>query len=1017
MRDAELGYFDYRFGLPMMRRLRRWRAEVRITAKDEAPAQTFSFQVEEFMPERMQLTLSTEKAVVFKGEKLVVAVQGDYLYGAPAAGNLLKSERNLQLDRHPLPDYKDYYFGDQADEKRLQREELSDLNLDEKGGGFLEIDPAPENVASPLKIRVVSSLSEAGGRVVTRSLEESYWPAQHLVGIAPEFADDVVAADSEARFAVVRVNAKGERQPGENLAATLVREDYDYFWEYSEEDGWVRQENRSEYPVKQQTLTLAAGDTGQLVFPVGSGRYRLEIEDADTGLKTVYGFYAGWAGEQARSNRPDQIELQLDKPAYKAGETIQLAIKPTAAAEAVVAVEGDELLWSKTVSLSAAGTTVDIPVADDWARHDLYISVTAFRPASSEKRIMPNRALGLIHLPLDRSERKLDLSITAPEKVIPEKPVTVLVQAANLKGGRAILSLAAVDSGVLNITRFKTPDPWSYYFGRHEYGADLHDDYGKIIESVEAQAMHQRFGGGNSGSAGGPRAQPVVQIVSLFKGPVAFDAEGKAEVELFIPGFDGQLRLMAVAMSEEQMGSAERDMIVASPVVASMAGPRFLAVGDTSFLTLELNNTTEQQQTVTLDVMANKLLNLEEVKRDLVLAAGQKEVIRLPVSARGHFGVGSVRLKLTGTDFEANRNLDMAVRPAYPAQRKTHYFEVTPGKDITLSGKLAAGLLPETVQAQLTVSNTPVLPVASALQGLLRYPYGCLEQTASSAYPYLFLCWAETEKWGLPPPTMEARNEQVQAALVRLAGMQLSSGAFTLWGSYGNTEYWLSAYVADFLLDAKRQGFKVPDYLWQQSLSYLSDHVQEGYRRPVSRYGFSDHPAHLDVAARAYAAYVLARENKAQLGTLRTILRDDAPKAVTGLPWVHLGLALILQGDRTQGQEAINKGLSMVRDEEMYLGDYGSAIRDKAMMLYQLLINNQTVPELGKQVKALADLIHGRSYLSTQEQVFVFLLGRQLEKQATQRWQAQLLLNQQTMDLSHSEVICRTCRQPIWSRE
>ncbi|MEZ5447638.1 MAG: hypothetical protein R3E89_00935 [Thiolinea sp.] len=111
---------------------------------------------------------------------------------------------------------------------------------------------------------------------------------------------------------------------------------------------------------------------------------------------------------------------------------------------------------------------------------------------------------------------------------------------------------------------------------------------------------------------------------------------------------------------------------------------------------------------------------------------------------------------------------------------------------------------------------------------------------------------------------------------------------------------------------------------------------------------------------------------------------------------------MILQGDRTQGQEAINKGLSMVRDEEMYLGDYGSAIRDKAMMLYQLLINNQTVPELGKQVKALADLIHGRSYLSTQEQVFVFLLGRQLEKQATQRWRAQLLLNQQTMDLSHS---------------
>ncbi|PID34096.1 MAG: hypothetical protein CR976_02080, partial [Thiotrichales bacterium] len=287
-RDAGLGYFSYRFNIPVTAPTGLWRAEVRIGAKDKSPAQVFSFNIEEFMPERMKLVLNADKKLLGRNDRQVIAVQGDYLYGAPAAGNKLKASRLMELDRHPVKAYKDYYFGNPEDEKRLERKELDEIKLDEKGGGFLDIEPVAASIASALKLTVTASLSEAGGRVVTRSIDGTYWPAKSMLGIAPSFKDDVVESDSEAQFSIVRVNAEGELLAGENVSATLIKEDYDYFWEYNEEEGWVRKETRNEYPLTQQKFTIAAGEKTNLVFPVAHGRYRLEVEDGATGLKSVY---------------------------------------------------------------------------------------------------------------------------------------------------------------------------------------------------------------------------------------------------------------------------------------------------------------------------------------------------------------------------------------------------------------------------------------------------------------------------------------------------------------------------------------------------------------------------------------------------------------------------------------------------------------------------------------------------------------------------------------------------------
>lgn len=1005
--NEKLGFFTYRLPIPADASTGSWKAEIRINAKDEAPVSSFTFHVEEFMPERMKLALTVEDKLLTSGEKLIVAAQGDYLYGAPASGNKLTGVRTVSVNRHPLEAFKDYYFGDPADEKLVSREDLPELVLNETGGGFLESPALAGKISSPLTLGIIGSLHETGGRSVTRKLDVPFWPSQNLVGIRPLFSKDTVAGNGDATFELVRINAEGQpAPPPQALAVTLVREEKEYFWEYNNAEGWQRKEISSEYPTVQQKVSLDAQARGKVVFSVQYGYYRLEVEDTETGLKAVYPFHAGWDWEQGENTaaRPDQIELALDKAAYQVGDVVKLTITPPAAGEAIVAVEGESMLWSERVSLPAEGKTVEIPVEKAWARHDLYATVTSFRPASSQQKIAPNRALGVIFLPLDRESRRLDLKIEAAEKVLPEQTVSVTVSADNLSGENAIVTLAAVDAGVLSITDFKTPDPLAFYFAQHKYAANLYDAYGKIIEAAEGAPLRQRFGGDAAGRRGGSLAQADVRIVSLFSGAVAFDAEGKAKIDLPLPGFDGTLRLMAVAASAERFGSAEREMKVASPVVASLAAPRFLAAGDSSFLTVDLNNTTTQTQPVKLKVGANPLLAGVADERELTLAAGKRETLRLPLSARQAFGGGQVNLEVTGKDFIARRQIQLAVRPAYPAQHLAQNRQLQPGETMTLDANLLQGFLPAGLKANLGLAATPPLPLRSALQSLLQYPYGCLEQTTSSAWPYLFLDADVSERLGLEPLEMKERNERVNAALLRLSGMQLSNGGFTLWGGEGGgqEEYWLTPYVVDFLLDAQQQGFTVPEWLLQRALQNLEERLQEGERYVDSRYEFSEMPEHLDLATRAYAAYVLSRVKRASQGTLKVMYDKDAGKAASGLPLVHLGLALKAAGDVKRSNEAIQRGLMLARDEQKYLGDYGSSLRDQAAVLYLLLRHKVDMPQQAAGIGKLADLLHNRNYFSTQEQLFTLLAGLKVQEKAKAGWKASLKVGNDSVDMSGS---------------
>lgn len=1008
------GYYRNPIELPPDAATGSWRLELRSDPAQKLASTIFAFQVEEFLPERMKLDLGAAKAPLAPGESWQLAVSGNYLYGAPAGGNRLLGVVNVQRAENPLASaLPGFVFGDADEDNVHERRELDETALDDDGKAKIDVDLAAlEKRRSPFAVRATLSLLESGGRPVVRSAERIWWPAPVLVGVRPLFTGAYAREGSTAEFEVVRADSAAKLHAGAELPVRMFRENRDWYWRFDDQRGWHSGYTESDELVASTRVVVPAGSRGKLALPVKYGRYRIEIVDPETGLQTRYRFYAGWSArdDETQGVRPDRVGLKLDKPVYREGSTARLTISPPHAGEALITVEGDRLLWSKRLHVDAEGTTIDLPIAADWKRHDLYVTAMVLRPGNAggggggAAGVTPARALGIAHLPLARDERKLTVNLTAPAKMEPDRPLKVRVKVPEAKGGKALVTLSAVDAGILNITGFKSPDPFAFFFAKLRYGQDLYDVYGRVIEKMAGQKGRLKWGGDAAPKAS--RSLPKkVRLVDLFSGPVALDANGEAEISLPVPDFNGSLRLMAVVGSDGRFGMQEAEVTVAAPLVVELATPRFLSIGDSALLALDVHNLAGAEQAVNIRVSNGDGLVIREGEQKFVLKDQQKRILRIPLEAGRAHGLTEVKVDIDSPRMKLTRTFPLQVQAPTPRRTVLRRFAVNPGETLEIREATLAGLLPQTVTASLAVSDQPPIDVRSAVRGLLTYPYGCAEQTTSTAYPHVFIDDAAARQFGLKPYTQAERAAMLDKAIARLAGMQAPNGGFSLWGNLSEYQYWLSAYVTNFLVDAREQGFTVPPEMEKKAVDFLLRGLQEGVaglpRGPVNynansvwndwRYAGSGRFAVL-----AYGAYVLALQGKAPLSTLRQ-LAEASEQSHSGLALVHLGLALKLMGDAPRSATAIAAGLAKHRDNRYWWGDYGSDLRDWSL-IYVLLQKHGLAPE-GREnlVAQVAAELERKPYLSTQEKLALFLLGRQFASQTSGEWQAEWLPDGKTI--------------------
>lgn len=978
------GYFSFEQAIPTEAPTGRWQVEFRTDPASKEAVQGMTLRIEEFLPERMKLDLDAAQPVLKPGEALKLKATAAYLYGAPASGNRFTAKLAVAIEQHPLDQLPGYFFGDPTMELPKDAKDIIDTTLPENG--VLQEDialPAEAKPRSPIAAIVSGSVYETGGRTVNRTLKRVLWPANALVGIRPLFDDkDGADANANAGFEVVRVDAGGKPQPGKGLKATLVRELRDYHWNYDEDGGWDYDFTRRFENKDTRTLDVGAG-ASKIDFPVEWGEYRLDVFDPATGLTTRYPFRAGWSWDDQNRGldaRPDKVKLALDRTGYKAGDTLKVTLTPPHAGKGLLMVESDRMLYVQAID-AKPGSTFSIPVTKDWERHDVYVTALVFRGGSAPSKITPARAVGVVHVPMDRRDRRVAVGLSVPKQMRPEQNLPVTVSVPELAGQLAHVTVSAVDVGILNITRFPVPDANAQFFAQRRFGVDAYDIYGRVIESFEGGSAKIRFGGDMALSALPQAKRPTsrVQTVDLFSGPVKLDGKGNARVALKVPDFNGTLRVSALVYSDTRYGNRDRETVVRAPIVAEASLPRVLAPGDRSTVTLDVQNFTGKAGVFKVMVNGEGPLDIGEGSRTTDLAVDVKRTLTFPVTADEGYTTAKVRVRVEGNGFKVDRRYDVPVRAGWPAVLRSRTQVLDSLAPVEMGAGFADGLMPGSVTARMTVSALPPIPFASALKGALEYPYGCAEQTTSKGYAALELDDATAKMLGIDGLDAKKRRERMEGAFGRLASMQVSNGHFSMWGDDDYVNPGLTPYIAEFLLDAREGGFAVPDAVLQKALTRLNEDLLAG---GAQFYGY-DRRDHLKFANQAYAGYVLARVNRAPLGTLRALYDNERGKSLTGLPLVHLGIALSLQGDKTRGAKAITEGFAKTGDRPDYLGDYGTKLRDDALMIALVHERKLAKPEFDRRAISLGRELDARRnsgwlWLSTQEQVALARLGKAL---------------------------------------
>ncbi|MCK8151832.1 alpha-2-macroglobulin family protein [Citrobacter amalonaticus] len=1015
-------------------------------------SQMWDFHVEDFMPERMALNLTSQETPLSPSDKVTFSVVGYYLYGAPANGNALQGQLYLRPLRDAVPSLPGFQFGNIAEENLSRSLDEVQLTLDETGRGDISTNSEWRETHSPLQVILQASLLESGGRPVTRRAEQAIWPADTLPGIRPQFAvkavydyrtdttvnQPIVDEDSNAAFDIAYVDAQGEKKAVSGLQVRLIRERRDYYWDWLESEGWQSRFDQKDLVEGEQTLDLKVDETGKVTFPVEWGAYRLEVKAPNDAISSVR-FWAGYSWQDnsdgSGAARPDRVTLKLDKPAYRPGDTMKLHIAAPAAGKGYAMVESSEgPLWWQEIDVPAQGLELSIPVDKSWNRHDLYLSTLVVRPGDKSRSATPKRAVGLLHLPLGDENRRLELALESPAKMRPNQPLTVKIKASSKNGEtpkQVNVLVSAVDSGVLNITDYVTPDPWQAFFGQKRYGADIYDIYGQVIEG-QGRLAALRFGGdGDELKRGGKPPVNHVNIVAQQAQPVTLNEQGEGSVTLPIGDFNGELRVMAQAWTADDFGSNESKTIVAAPVIAELNMPRFMAGGDTSRLVLDVTNLTDRPQSLNVTLAASGLIELvSDQPAQVNLEPGVRTTLFVPVRAKEGFGDGELQATLSGLNVPGEdigpqqKQWKIGVRPAFPAQTVNNGVMLQPGESWTLPEEGVMNFSPVTVQGQLLFSGKPPLNLARYIRELKAYPYGCLEQTTSGLFPSLYTNAAQLKALGIAGDTDEKRRAAIETGIARLLQMQRDNGGFALWDKNGPEEYWLTAYAMDFLVRAGEQGYSVPAAGINQGNARLLRYLQDPGMMSI-RYS-SDTQAS-KFAVQAYAALVLARQQKAPLGALREIW-ERRSQAASGLPLLQLGIALKTMGDAKRSDDAVALALSTPRhDERQWLADYGSPLRDNALMLALLEENNLKPDVQNSLLNTLSEQAFSQRWLSTQENNALFLAARSLQD-LPGTWQAQTSLAEQpltgdkaqTRNLDADQLaalqVTNNGAQPMWLR-
>ncbi|MBC6492128.1 alpha-2-macroglobulin [Flavihumibacter stibioxidans] len=944
------------------------------------------FMIEEFVPDRIRVTAKLDKTTLLPGEKAGLQVNAVNFFGPPAANRNYETEIQVKQKLFSPKKYKQYNFN-LTNQNSFFDKKLVEGKTDENGNAGLvyEVPDIYRNIGL-LQANFYTTVFDETGRSVSRKSSADIYTQPVFFGIGDN-GYDYFPLNQAVKFPLLALDKQEKVLSGVSAKVEVIK--HEYRTVLSRSGDYFRYDSQPEDKVVASVTTSVSGENTSYSFvPRSPGNYEIRISIPGAGAYVSRSFYSYgyWGGDNNsfEVNTEGQIDIETDKAAYAAGETVKLLFKTPFSGRMLVTMEQDKVLSYRYVDVDKRSAALELPLTSEHLPN-VYITATLIKPHEVSD-IPLTVAHGFSNITVEDKRKQMPVEIIASESVRSRTRQKVKVKAP----AGSMVTLAAVDNGVLQVTGFSTPDPYQYFYAQRALAVNAFDLYPLLFHEIRGVRSST---GGDGDLRMDQRVNPMpnkrVKILSYWSGLAVANGSGEASFEFDIPQFSGEVRLMAVAHKDDRFNSAEKNMKVADPVVLSTALPRFLSPGDSIVVPVTLTNTTAKPFNARTTIkVTGPLVAVSQQQQDVNIGANGETRVTFTVIAKPAVGTGKVVIETQGGGEKFSETTDITVRPASTLQKMTGSGVLSANSSGTVN-IATADFLPASLQYRLVVSRSPALELATQLSSLVQYPYGCTEQTVSAAFPQLYFAdLADLMQKEKASAAGAASN--VSEAIRKIKMRQLYNGAITLWDDAGTEHWWTSVYAAHFLVEAKKAGYDVDRSLLETLLGYLGYRL--GVRSAINYYYNRNQQKKIAPKEVAYSLYVLALAGRSNIASMNYY--KARPDLLSLDSKYLLAAAYAIAGDKARFRELLPTSFSGEESVAQSGGSFYSDIRDEAVALNALLEvdpANAQVPVMAKHVVAK---FRQRSWYSTQESAFGFLaIGKLAARAARTSVSADILVN------------------------
>ena len=938
--------------------------DVLLTAKN--------FSIEEFVPDRIRVNTKLDRESLKPGEAATLSINAVNFFGPPASNRNYETEIQVKQKYFAPAKFSNFDFS-LANQNSFFSKEVKQGKTDEQGNANITYTvPAMYANTGVLQSNFYTTVFDETGRPVSRAASADVYTQDVFFGIKRDW-NYYYPLNQPVQFHLAAVNKNGEASNGTARIEVIKHE---YHTVLSKSGSYFRYESQKRDKLMTESQLTVGASTVYTYVPRSPGDYELKVYRPGSSnyvSKTFYS-YGSYGGNNTsfEVSNEGNVDIELSKKSFFTGEKLTALFKTPFNGKMLVTLETDRVLSYQYVDVKNRSASIDFDLKGEHVPN-VYVTATLIKPHEASD-IPLTVAHGFQDVKVEEKSRRIAVEVVARKQVRSKTHQKVTV---NTKPG-SYVTLAAVDNGVLQVSDFKTPDPYNYFYQKKALQVSAFDLYPLLFAEVRAKLSST---GGDAGLDMNKRVNPMqakrIKVVSYWSGIQKANSSGQANFEFDVPQFSGELRLMAVAYKDNCFGAAENTITVADPLVISTALPRFLSPGDTVVVPITLSNTTDKASQITARIATTGAVKVVGSNNQSVSVSAKSEgravfnLIADPV-----IGTGSVKVTADGMGEQFEDMTEISVRPPSTLQKVTGSGSVVAGN----TQKINIGLsdfIPGSVEYTLSVSRSPAMELAGHLRYLVQYPYGCTEQTISAAFPQLY--YADmSDLLQLNRRNKTNANTNIIEAIRKIKMRQLYTGAVTLWDGEGKEDWWTTVYAAHFLLEAKKAGFDIDNSLIETMLGYLNSRLKS--KETVMYYFNRNQNKKIAPKEVAYSLYVLALANRANVPAMNYYKSNPAILALDSR--YLLSAAYATAGDKKSFTSMLPASFSGEESVPQTGGSYYSDVRDEAIALNALIDTDPGNGQIPVMAKHVADKLKARYYLSTQERAFSFLALGKLAKAA-----------------------------------